>query len=218
MNIVTERIHAYKGKYIDPFTDFGFKRLFGSEPNKDLLIDFLNTVLRGREKISNLTYLNAEHMGRTQEDRKAIFDLYCENESGDKLIIEVQNIRQKYFKDRSVFYSSFPIQSQAVQGSNWDYKLSSVYTVCLLNFFFDDSQSAKNIERKHFVREVKLLDTETKKTAYDKLAFYYLEMRLFTKTEEQLDSHLDKWLYLLKNLHRLTKRPAALQEKIFDLQ
>jgi predicted transposase/invertase (TIGR01784 family) len=96
---------AIREKYINPFTDFGFKKLFGSEYNKDLLIDFLNQVLGDREQIRDLTYLNSEKLGKTQNDRKAIFDLYCENEQGDKFIIELQNVPQQYFKDRSIFYA-----------------------------------------------------------------------------------------------------------------
>lgn len=98
-----------KEKYINPFTDFGFKKLFGSDFNKDLLIDFLNQVLVDREQIRELTYLNTEKLGKTQSDRKAVFDLYCENEKGNRFIIELQNVPQLYFKDRSIFYATFPI-------------------------------------------------------------------------------------------------------------
>ena len=93
-------------KYINPFTDFGFKKLFGTEFNKEILIDFLNQVLGGKEWIQDLTYLNTENLGNTEADRKAIFDLYCENKTGEKFIIELQNAEQLYFKDRSMFYST----------------------------------------------------------------------------------------------------------------
>ena len=89
-------------KYINPFTDFGFKKLFGEEPNKDLLLDFLNELLKDKEgKIKNLTYLKSEHLGAGEPDRKAIFDLYCENEEGEKFIVELQKTKQKFFKDRA---------------------------------------------------------------------------------------------------------------------
>lgn len=120
-------------KYINPFTDFGFKKLFGTEFNKILLIDFLNEVLGSREKIQNLTYLNNESLGRTKLERAAIFDLYCQNEKGETFIVELQNVKQEYFIDRSIYYSTFPIQSQAVKGKHWDYKLKSVYTIGILN-------------------------------------------------------------------------------------
>jgi predicted transposase/invertase (TIGR01784 family) len=120
---------ASKEKYINPFTDFGFKKIFGSEYNKELLIDFLNQVLGERERIQDLTYMNTENQGKTQWDRKAVFDLYCENERGEKFIIELQNVAQLYFKDRSIFYASFPIQEQASKGKDWDYYLKAVYTI-----------------------------------------------------------------------------------------
>src|SRR5688572_19444953 len=96
-----------KEKYINPFTDFGFKKLFGTEANKDLLIDLLNQIMGNLEQIRDLTYLNTENLGKTEADRKAVFDLYCENQRGDRFIIELQNVPQAYFKDRSVFYATF---------------------------------------------------------------------------------------------------------------
>lgn len=102
-------------RFINPFTDFGFKKLFVTEFNKELLIDFLNQVLGDRERIHDLTYLNTENLGSTATDRKAIFDLYCENEKGERFIIEMQNVEQQYFKDRSIFYSTFPIQEPGAQ-------------------------------------------------------------------------------------------------------
>jgi hypothetical protein len=75
-------------KYINPFTDYGFKKLFGEEPNKDLLLDFLNVLLKEEQgEIKDLTYLKSEHLGTGELDRKAIFDLYCENEKGEKFIV-----------------------------------------------------------------------------------------------------------------------------------
>ncbi len=150
-------------KYINPFTDFGFKKLFGTEFNKELLVDFLNQVLGERERIHDLTYLNTENLGNTETDRKAIFDLYCENEKGEKFIIELQNVKQQYFKDRSIFYSTFPIQSQAPKGREWDYYLKAVYTIGILNFSFPDLS-----EQGRYLREVQLIDKETHEVFYDK--------------------------------------------------
>ena len=197
-------------RFINPFTDFGFKKLFGTEFNKDLLIDFLNQVLGDREQIHDLTYLNSENQGRTQEDRKSIFDLYCENERGEKFIIEVQNVYQEFFKDRSIFYSTFPIQEQAIKGEHWNYDLKVVYTVGILNFSFPD-QSDQN----RYVREVQLMDTATREIFYDKLTFIYLEVDRFNKAEKELETHFDKWLYVLKHLYRLEDIPEKLRDRIF---
>ena len=99
-------------RYANFYTDFAFKKLFGTEANKDLLVSFLNSLLDGKEKITDLTYLNSENLGSTEYDRKAVFDVYCENEKGEKFLIEMQKAEQQFFKDRSVFYSTFLIRTR----------------------------------------------------------------------------------------------------------
>ena len=197
-----------RDRYVNPYTDFGFKLLYGTDMNKELLISFLNSLLHGREVIKDVTYLNAEHLGTQEYDRKAVFDVYCENEQGEKFLVEMQKGEQQFFKDRSVFYSTFPIREQAKRG-NWDYELKAVYTVGILNFVFDDKDD------EYFHHEVKLMDIYTKEVFYDKLTFVYLEMPKFNKREDELVTMFDKWLFVLRNLATLLERPAALQERVF---
>ena len=198
-------------RYISLLTDFGFKRIFGTKPNKDLLINFLNSLFDGFQVIKDVKYLNSEHVGDVFAERKAIFDVYCENERGEKFIVEMQNAYQKYFKDRSLFYSTFPIREQAPKGAEWNFKLEHVYTVALLNFDLEEEAFDKN----DINHDVGLLDKKTFKVFNDKLSFKYVEIAKFNKTEEELDTLYDKWLYVLKNLSRLDERPAALKEKVF---
>ena len=200
-----------KEKYINPYTDFGFKKLFGTEMNKDLLISFLNALFMGHQNIKEVKYLPTEHFGVYGDSRRAIFDVYCEDENGGKFIVEMQNVYQQFFKDRSVFYSTFPIQEQAKVGAEWDFNLKEVYTVGVLNFEFHDGEYSKDC----YHHEVKLMDTQSKKVFFDKLTYIYLEMPKFNKTEDQLETMFDKWLFVLRNLSRLFERPKALQEKVF---
>lgn len=199
-------------RYISLLTDFGFKRIFGTKPNKDLLINFLNSLFEGEQVIRDVRYLNSEHIGDVFAERKAIFDVYCENEHGEKFIVEMQNAYQKYFKDRSLFYSTFPIREQAPKGSDWNFKLDHVYTVALLNFDLDEEAFDKD----DINHDVGLLDKKTFKVFNDKLTFKYVEIAKFDKQEKDLITLYDKWLYVLKNLSYLDKRPAALKEKIFS--
>ena len=199
-------------KYINPFTDYGFKRLFGEEPNKDLLLDFLNVLLKEEEgEIKDLTYLKGEQLGINEVDRKAIFDLYCENEKGEKFIVELQKTKQSFFKDRTVYYSTFPIREQAKR-ADWNYELKAVYTIAILDFVFDEDKKEPNKYR----YDIKLTDIETKKVFYDKLTFIYLEMPKFNKTVEELETRFDKWLFVLRNLNKLDRVPDKLREQIFD--
>jgi len=197
--------------YLNPFTDFGFKKLFGEEYNKDLLIDFLNQLLKKEQGcIKTLTYLKNEHLGRSEADRRAVYDLYCENEQGEKFIVEIQKSKQKFFKDRALYYSTFPIAEQGKVG-DWDFELKAVYTVAILDFVFDDDKN----DSEKYRYDVKLTDIETYKVFYDKLTFVYLEMPKFEKTLEELETRFDKWLYVLKNLERLHDIPEKLKDRIF---
>ncbi len=205
-------------KYINPFTDYGFKRLFGEEPNKDLLLDFLNELLKHEQgKITELTYLKSDKLGSSEEDRKAVFDLYCQNERGEKFIVELQKTKQKFFKDRTVYYSTFPIREQAQRGSDWTFELKAVYTIAILDFVFDEDQN----EPDKFRYDVKLTDTETCQVFYDraanrKLTFVYLEMPKFQKNISELTTRFDKWMFVIRNLNKLDRIPDELREGIFE--
>ena len=197
-------------RYVNFYTDFAFKKLFGTEINKDLLISFLNSLLEGRETISDLTYLNAEHLGTQERDRRAVFDVYCQNEKGEKFIVAMQKGEQQFFKDRSIYYSTFAIREQAPRGE-WNYQLKGVYTIGLLNFCFTGKGDDDD-----FRHEVMLLDTRTHQLFYDKLTFIYLEMPKFTKREDELVTLFDRWMYAIRHLGSLLSRPQALQDKIFE--
>ena len=198
------------GRYINPYTDYGFKYLFGTEPNKDITLGLVNALLQGEEVIKSLTLLPTEQLGDTKDERRSVFDVYCENEQGEKIIIEMQKADQQWFKDRSVYYSSFPIRQQGQKGQ-WRFGLKAVYTIGILDFVFDEDKD----DEEYYHHVVKLMDVNTKEVFYDKLTYIYLEMPKFNKTEEELVTMADKWLYALKNLPRLLERPAALQERIF---
>lgn len=196
-------------KYVNPLTDFGFKKLFGTEPNKELLIDFLNQVLPARHQIKELSYSPNEHLGPQAVDRKAIFDLYCTSDSGERFIVEIQKAKQNYFQDRCLYYASFPIQAQAQQG-NWNFKLYPVYTIGILDFVFSDHK-----DEQAYYHLVELKDQECEVFS-DKLKFIYIELPKFTKTEAELETPFEKWLYVFRHLAELQNRPQKLQERIFQ--
>ena len=202
---------ALRERYINPYTDFGFKKLFGTEINKDLLMSFLNSFLDTKEAITSVKYLNSERLGDGVGDRRSVFDVYCETEKGEKFIVEMQKAGQRYFKDRSVYYSTTPIREQAQQGE-WNFRLENVYTVGVLDFVFPNNEYPAD----EYYHVVKLMDVADKHVFYDKLTFVYLEMPKFNKTENELETMFDKWMYALRNLSRLLDRPKALQDRIFE--
>ncbi|MCV6587839.1 MAG: Rpn family recombination-promoting nuclease/putative transposase [Marinobacterium sp.] len=199
-----------KDKYINLFTDFGFKKVFGEETSKAHLISFLNTLLPAHHQISELEFSQHEHQGATALDRKAIFDLYCTSSTGEFFIVELQKAKQNFFRDRSVFYATFPIQQQAQRGE-WNFRLSAVYTIGILDFIFDDEDSACVNDVVHQVQ----LKNQHNQVFYDKLTFIYLTLPNFTKTEDELETLQDKWFFLFRHLHELDQIPLRLREKVF---
>jgi predicted transposase/invertase (TIGR01784 family) len=188
-------------KYIDPFTDFGFKRIFGTEANKHFLISFLNDLLDIKDKIIDLEYRNLEKLGLNSIDRRAIFDVFCTDEKNNHFIVELQRSKQKYFKDRSLYYTSFPIQEQSQKG-DWDYSLKKIFFVGILDFSIEEGSS-------EYLTKVQLKD-DNNQVFYDKLSYYYLQMPNFKKKERELSNHLEYWLYYLNHLTHSASIPDTL--------
>lgn len=198
-------------RYINPLTDFGFKRIFGSQFNSELLISFLNALFDGEKVITEVSYNNVEHFGRNPEERKAVFDVYCTTDTGARIIVEMQNVYQEFYKDRSIYYSTFPISEQAQRGS-WNYELDDVYTIGILNFAFPEDKMQDN----RVTKIVKLTDIETKRVFYEKLTYIYVELDNFNKPLSECRTIYDKWLFCLRNMSALLDRPAELQGRVFE--
>ena len=203
----------FAGKYIDPLTDFGFKKIFGSDPNKDLLIAFLNEVFRGRKHIADLVYNKNEHHGDLKDEGGAMFDLLCTGDNGEQFLIEVQRARQDRFKERALFYTSRLITDQAPKGKRaaWGYNIAEVYFVALLEDFTLTGNPADK-----YLHDICLCNRDTGEIFYDKLGYTYIELRKFVKTEAELETDLDRWLHVLKNMKRFEKIPAYLRKPIFE--
>ncbi len=198
-----------KAKYVNPFTDFGFKKIFGEEASKPMLIDFLRNLLP-ETQIIDLSFKDKDKLGKTEEDRRAIYDIYCENKLGEKIIVELQKAKQNYFKDRTVYYATFPIQEQAEKGE-WNYQLKYVYCVGILDFKFDDKVRNGEGEVLHTIE----LKDQNNKVFYDKLKFVYLEMPHFVKKEYELETRLDKWLYFIRHLEDFQSIPEIFKDDVF---
>jgi predicted transposase/invertase (TIGR01784 family) len=199
-----------KAKYINPFTDFGFKKIFGEEASKPLLLDFLNSLLPSSNKIKNLSFKNTERLGQTEADRKSLFDIYCESENGEKFIVELQKAKQNFFKERTVYYSTFPIREQAEKGE-WNYSLKAVFCIGILDFTFDDYESEP--EKSEVVHTIKLKN-QNGNIFYEKLTYIYLEMPNFSKAEKDLSTRLDKWLFFIKHLEDFQSIPIIFKDEM----
>ena len=132
------------GMIMDPFIDWGFKRLFGSEEHKDNLICFLNVLLKPEPKIERINYVNTEFIPDRQDQKRCYFDLICENTDGTKFLVEMQNCSKSNFNERILYYTCSLITKMGKRGKDWDYAdIKKVYSICLMNFKFGNNPSLR---------------------------------------------------------------------------
>ena len=197
-------------KFINPFTDVGFKRIFGQEINKDLLIDFLNALLVGERQVKNIKFLDKELLPVFDKDRGVTFDIYCTDEKGEQFIVEMQNQSHLNFKNRTVYYLSEAIARQGEKGTSWQYALNAVYGVFFLNFRLPETM-------KHKLRtDIILADRDTHELFSDKMRFIFIELPSFDKEEEQCENDFERWIYVLKNMETLQRMPFRAQKAVFE--
>ena len=203
-----------KAKYINLMVDWSFKRVFGTEVNKDILIEFLKVVFP-QFAITDITYIPTEQLGIMEDDRKAIFDVLCKTEDGKTFLVEMQRRTQEHFFERALYYTSFPIMKQGKKAiakeeegaGPLDFSLDGVFFLGILDFEYEQDEMTEH--------RYQLLETKTLKQMTDKLEFVFVEVAKFDKSEDELETDLDKWLYLLKNMSTLLERPAALRDRVF---
>ena len=206
--VVISKILIIMGKFINPFTDFGFHRIFGQEVHKELLIDFLNELLKGERHIIDISFLNPMLHPETVEGRGVIFDIHCKDEKGNLFLVEMQNGSQPYFYDRGLYYLARSISNQGEKGKDWKFSLCPVYGIFLLNY-------KMGINSK-FRTDVILADRETGKMFSNKIRQVYLELPWFMKEADDCETDFERWLYLLKHMDTLDRMPFKAQKAVFD--
>lgn len=215
--------------YINPFIDFGFKKLFGTEANKDILISFLNAVIEDTaDPILDLFPKNVEQIGEFNGDKTCYFDVYCQTANGRRFIVEMQNSWEVFFKDRTLYYAARAIQEQGVKGDptkrenaenmeitktkKWNYRLSEVYVIALMNFNFP----RKEYQADDYYHRIMLTDLNDNHVFYDKLTLIYLEMPKVGNAKLDMSRPLDRWLRVLYKLWGEEDCPPELDEPIFQ--
>ena len=197
------------GAFINPFTDWGFKYLFGREESKDILIEFLNDLLQGERVITDVHYMNNEREPEQNELRKVIYDIFCETDTGEHIIVEMQNRWQEHFRDRALYYMSRSIVQQGITGGEWDYKLTAVYGVFFINFLLDKEPT------EHFCKDVALIDKHTGEVFNNKFRQIYIELPRFVKTEKDCKNFFEYWIYNLVNMNSMKQISFKDKKAIF---
>lgn len=194
-------------KFVNPFTDTGFRIIFGREASKSLLIDFLNSLLEGERHIKDITYLNTTITPESATGRGVVFDIYCESETGEKFVVEMQNQMHQNHIERFLFYAARIIDKQGEKGNQWEYNLKAVYGVFLLHYKkdFDELRT-----------DAAITNLKTGKVLTDKLRMIFLALPYFQKEEEECETDFDKWMYVLTRMETLERMPWEIQKAVFQ--
>ena len=193
------------GVFIDPCTDYGFKRIFGDEK---LLINFLNSLLEGERVITKLEYMNNERVAKQKDERRVIYDLYCKTDTGEHIIVEMQKRSQKHFKDRALYYSACSIVEQGTKG-DWNYELTPVYGVFFIDFVLDTDVSD------YYCKDVTLVEKYSGKVFSNKLRHIFIELPRFMKSKSECDSFFECWIYNLANMKEMNEMTFKDRDAIF---
>ena len=196
------------GKFLNPFTDVGFKLLFGREISKDLLIDFLNNLLKGERVVRDVEFMDKEKMPRHDKGRVSIYDVHCRDENGNEFIVEMQNASQAFFKDRALYYLSSALADQGEGGAAWKFDIKAVYGVFFMNFCFSDAP--------HKLRtDVVLADRDSHALFSSKMRMIFIQLPEFNKEENECENDFQRWIYILKHMDTLQRLPFQAQNAVF---
>ena len=215
--------------FINPFTDFGFKRIFGQEEHKSILIGFLNALFAGELVVKDLVYRDKERTGETAQNRTVIYDVYCTLDDGSHVIVEMQNKKEMNFDARALYYASKSIVAQGEKGDDWNYEYAPVIGVYFLNFlqeglgqaFRSDFGITKTKEVfAHTALAPQKPNAESSEIIKDppfakKLRMVFLQMPEFTKKESECTTDLDKWAYIMNHMEKLDNLPWAAQDELY---
>lgn len=231
-------------RFIDPTTDFGFKKIFGNEANKEIIMGFITDVLELATPLREIDFKDKEQLPDAEEERSGVYDIYCQDLMGTHFIVEMQKNRIPFITDRMIYYSTFPIAGQAKKGGKhvtypepsfepmfigevatmpYGNKAEAVTkpwdfrlsgVYCIAVLGYALNGSITAINRN------RIRNDQPPHTPFsDKLQFVTLELPLFDERlpEYGLDRRINKWLYFLRYLPELSRIPAFFKgDEVFE--
>lgn len=196
------------GRYARILLDDWFKRAFGSESRKRLMILFLEELLPER-RITQLTYVPTEHVNPSPDDKGIRVDVECTDADGSRFVVEMQLARQAWFYERALFYSSFAIQQQ-IQSGKATYEFPPVYFIGILDFSLHHGSD-------RFFFRYELREEQSGEKMTDRIQYIFLELPNCTRALTDEATVLENFCYALHNMERLPEKPAGLTQEIFTL-
>jgi predicted transposase/invertase (TIGR01784 family) len=193
-------------QFADIKNDVAFRKIFGNENKTEILISFLNAVLKleGKQQITWVEILNPYQMPIVLGAKSTILDVKARDKAGKEYIVEMQVTERIGFAKRVVYYSSKSYSAQLAVGEDYA-NLKPTIFIGILNFKF--------LETSNYLSRHLILDAETHEHKLKDLDFNFIELPKFNKTEQELQTLVDKWVYFIKNAANLTVIPPDLGDE-----
>jgi predicted transposase/invertase (TIGR01784 family) len=190
--------------------DFTFKKAFANQRSTELLLFLLNTFLAEKlqSPIKEASILSGEQLGKTKFNRNAIFDVYCEDATGARFVVEIQIKSQKHFIKRTFFYLCIIISGLAKKGKNFDFNIPKLYSLSFLDFDLDFGKNCTEV-----IQHLSMRNDMHPEVFYDILQMTFVILPRFKKKENECKTIMDRLLFSLKNSHKLKKIPGSFKEK-----
>lgn len=189
-NAITPMKNVFK--YLDPKNDVAFKKIFGTEKNKDILIHFLNDMITFKENspIVSVTFLKTTQDPETAAKKTSIVDILCQDEKGNHYIVEMQVAKEKGFEKRAQYYASKAYISQVSNGGAY-HDLKEVIFLAIADFIMFPQKSA-------YKSDHVILDNQSYENDLKGFSFTFLELPKFNKDIDHLSNMTEKWAYFFK--------------------
>ena len=189
-------------KFVNPRNDVAFKKIFGNEEHKEILISFLNAVLdlTGEKEIQEIELLNPYQAPRIEALKYTLLDVRAKDKRGVTFIVEMQVEHVEGLRKRFTYYASKAYISQIERGQDYP-KLNQVIFIGILDF--------NEFDTRHYLTRIQCLNTETYQQELKDLEFNFLELPKFTKQEHELETILEKWIFFLKHADELEVIPES---------
>ena len=193
-------------KFVDVKNDIAFRKIFGNEKKKVILISFLNAVLglEGQNRVKEVILLNPFQLPRIAGEKSSIIDVRATDERGVTFIVEMQVAEPAGFDKRVLYYTSKDYAGQINIGDEYP-KLRPVYFIGVLDFNYF---SGKNYLSSHLI-----IDEETGECVFKDLKFRFIELPKFNKNAHELKNIIDKWTYFIKNADELEVMPSDVDDE-----
>lgn len=190
-------------KFLDPKNDVCFKKIFGTEKNKDILIHFLNDMLafKGRSPITDVTFLKTVQDPDIALQKSSLVDVLCKDSAGNQYIVEIQVAKEKGFEKRAQYYAAKAYCSQSRVGGAYA-NLKEIIFLAIADFVMFPEKAA-------YKSDHVILDRASYENDLKDFSFTFLELPKFKKSGSELKTIVEKWIYFFKEAEGLSEEEAA---------